>query len=203
MRGRQKDKLREVLVARDFGALERWAGQTRVPLRLLFSLTYDRDVLVRYRAIEAIGRVADGLAADDVEKVRVFIRGLIWLMTEESGGIGWHAPEAIAEICVRVPAFFEEYARLLPQFLEEESFVASTCGALHRLAPLPPELARDCCSRLIALSENQEKFQTYDSGTGRLAETTVGRLATQVAAGCATRQPENAQAAAGHAGEVS
>ncbi len=184
MGAKQKEKVRAILVARDFEALNDWANKTRAPLRRLFSLTYDNDVLIRYRAIEAIGRVAMSTAEYDMEKVRVFIRGLIWLMTEESGGIGWHAPETIAEICVRVPTLFEEYAKLLPQFLEEESFVPSTCGALHRLAPLTPGLIHDHTSSLATLFEDKERFQTYDFSTGTLAETTIGQMARQVVESC-------------------
>jgi len=154
-----------------------WTAETPAPLRLLFPLTYDREALVRHRAIEAIGKVAGIIAAHDTEKVRVFVRGLIWLMTEESGGIGWHAPEAIAEICVRVPALSEEYAELLPQFLEEEVFVPSTCAALCRLVPLPPELIRHHVAHLTALSEDEEEFQAYDFATGSVVKTTVGQLA--------------------------
>ncbi len=136
MGAKRKEKIRAILAARDFPALRQWATETRAPLRLLFSLTYDSDTLIRYRAIEAIGKTAALVAAYDMEKVRTFVRGLIWLMTEESGGIGWHAPEAIAEICIRVPVLYNEYAKLLPQFLEEESFAPSAVAALHRLASL-------------------------------------------------------------------
>ncbi len=169
-----------MLAARDFAALEKWMKESRNPLRLLFSLTYDSDPLIRHRAIEAIGRTAAFIATYDMENVRVFIRGLIWLMTEESGGIGWHAPEAIAEVCVQVPALFDEYAKLLPQFLEEESFVPSTCVALHRIAPLSPETIQCNASSLAAFKEDEERIQIYDFDTGNLQETTVGFLARQI-----------------------
>jgi len=178
---RRKDKIRAILAARDLEALDLWVGETRAPLRQLFSLTYDGEPLIRYRAIEAIGRVAAMVAANDLEKVRVFTRGLIWLMTEESGGIGWHAPEAIAEVCLRVPTLYEEYARLLPQFLEEEAFAPSVCAALHRLAPLPPELLGEYASHLVARVGDGQRYQTYDTASGRTVETTVGQLAGQVA----------------------
>lgn len=180
MSTKSKERVRKILAIRDFEALKKWAGETRAPLRLLFSLTYDSDTLIRYRAIEAIGETAALISSYDTEKVRTFTRGLIWLMTEESGGIGWHAPEAIAEICIKVPVLFDEYAKLLPQFLEEESFVPSTCGALHRLAPLSAELIGDYASKLITLKEDEERFQTYDFATGNLVETTVGQLARQI-----------------------
>ena len=180
MSTKRKERIRKILATRDFEALGKWMKEMRAPLRVLFSLTYDDDALICCRAIEAIGKTSAFIAAYDMEKVRIFIRGLIWLMTEESGGIGWHAPEAVAEICFRVPALFEEYAKLLPQFLKEESLAPSTCAALYRLAPLSPELIRDHSSFLTALSQDEERFQIYDFATGNLAETTVGQLARQV-----------------------
>ena len=196
MSSRRKDKIRAILETRDSEALEKWVGEARAPLRLLFSLTYDSDVLIRLRAIEAIGRVAGIIAGSDMDKVRVFVRGLIWLMTEESGGIGWHAPEAIAEICVRVPAFHDEYAAMLPQFLDEEAFVPSTCAALCRLAPLPSELIGRLAPQLIALSEDQTEFQTYDPNSGGVVETTIGQLARKAAeaGGVQMREPQCAAA---------
>ncbi|MCP4674579.1 MAG: hypothetical protein GY854_03495 [Deltaproteobacteria bacterium] len=180
MGAKRKEIVRKILAARDFNSLEEWVKDSRNPLRLLFSHTYDSDTLIRYRAIEAIGRTAAFIATDNLEKVRIFVRGLIWLMTEESGGIGWHAPEAIAEICVQVPVLFDEYAKLLPQFLEEESFVPSTCAALYRIAPMSPKIIRDHVPELIILTKDEERFQTYDFDTGNLMETTIGRLAGQM-----------------------
>ncbi len=180
MRARRKQRIRNILKERDFKALDKWAKETRAPLRILFSLTYDSNPLICYRAIEAIGRVAAFIAPHDTEKVRTFIRSLIWLMTEESGGIGWHAPEAIAEICIRVPVLFEEYANLLPQFLEERSFVPSTLAALSSLAHQSPDLVSCDIPFLTVLFDDDEIYQTYDSATGFLNETTVGQLARQV-----------------------
>jgi len=47
------------------------------------------------------------------ERVREYIRRLLWLLNEESGGIGWSAPEAIAEIIVCIPELLEPYAHIM------------------------------------------------------------------------------------------
>jgi hypothetical protein len=180
MSRRKKEEIRKILSARDLDALDDWSARTRSPLRVLFTLTYEDDPLLRYRAIEAIGRTAAAIAGTDVERVRVFIRGQIWLMTEESGGIGWHSPETIAEVCLRVPQIHEEYAKMLPQFLEEEFFAPSTCAALYKLLPLPPGFVGRFVPLLETCAESDRPHHTYDSSTGTLSETTVGELARLV-----------------------
>ena len=202
MGARRKDRVRAILSARDLEALDLWVGGMRAPLRLLFSLTYDSDALMRHRAIEAIGRAAAIIAAGDLEKVRVFVRGLIWSMTEESGGIAWYAPEAIAEVCVQVPDLFEEYARLLPQFLEEDAFAPSACAALLRLAPMSSELVGDYAALLIARLEDEAEFQIYDPTSGHLVETTVGQMARQVAQAGGVYGDEPATGAATPSGAI-
>ncbi|MCP4602976.1 MAG: hypothetical protein GY847_21080 [Proteobacteria bacterium] len=151
MSARSKKEVRVILGARDLIALEKWILNTRAPLRTLFSLTYDADALIRWRAIEAIGRAAKIIGEFDIEKVCVFLRGLMWLMTDESGGIGWHAPEAIAEVLFNVPSLVEKYSRLLPQYMSEESFAPGACAALNRIAPLKPDLICEHASILTVL----------------------------------------------------
>ncbi|MDJ0762503.1 MAG: hypothetical protein QNJ97_05885 [Myxococcota bacterium] len=128
------------MASRDVRALEQWVLRTPACLRVLFSLTYDPDPLIQWRALEAIGRAGVQISARDTEKVRIFIRGLIWLMTDESGGIGWRAPEAIAEILVNVPTLGEEYAGLLPQYLCEPSLGQSAHAAMARISASFPEV---------------------------------------------------------------
>ena len=130
----QKAEVRELLVQRDLDGLLAWAGATRNPQRILFSLTFAVDELIKWRAIEAVGRVAGVQAGSDIQKVRDFIRRLLWLMNDESGGLGWHAPESIGEILVNVPALVNEYAGLLPAYLREEPFQRGVHHAVYRVA---------------------------------------------------------------------
>jgi hypothetical protein len=55
-----------------------------------------------------------------------------------TGGLGWHAPEVIAEILVNVPALIPEYAGLLPSYLREEPFERGTHFAVYRVALVDP-----------------------------------------------------------------
>ena len=176
MASKRKEEIRGILSARDFKALDKWLKERRSPLRLLFSLTFDRDKLIRYRAIEAIGRAAEFTAKFDMEQVRNFMRSLIWMMTEESGAVGWYAPEAMAEICVRVDTIYDEFAMLIPQFLSEEAFVPSACAALHRLAPKSRVIVLENMKLLRPLLRSKKQVELYDYETGAFREISVGRL---------------------------
>jgi hypothetical protein len=135
----RKTEVKELLRRRDYAALLRWAASTRNPQRILISLSFDRDELLRWHAIAAFGRIAALQAEENLEKVRDSIRRLLWLMNDESGGLGWHAPEMIAEILVNVPTLIPEYAGLLPSYLHEEPFERGTHFAVYRVALVDPK----------------------------------------------------------------
>ena len=95
------------------------AGRKRRVLGLLISLTFDPDPLIAWRAIEAMGVAADHIAEDAPDHVREHLRRLYWLLSEESGGICWRAPEAIAEIVCRRPLIFADYIPVVVTLIEE------------------------------------------------------------------------------------
>jgi hypothetical protein len=193
--GQRKERLRRLLTDRDLAGLASWAAENSDPLGGLFSLTYDSDDLTRWRAIEAIGIAGERLAKSDIEKVRNFIRKLLWSMNDESGGVGWHAPEAIGELLFRTPSLIEDYAKLLPQFLAEPPFAVGAHFAIARIAPLSDELISKCSGTLresleneipvirayacIALRERLEQDDAevtlYDFARGELQLTTVAK----------------------------
>ena len=128
-----------MLSHRDLVEIRRWAAEEPNPLRTLMSLTFDGEALIRWRAIEVMGPVAADQAAIDPERVREFLRRLLWLMNDESGGVSWHSPEMIGEVLVNVPSLIKEYAPLLPSFLHEEPFERGTHLALWRVARIKPD----------------------------------------------------------------
>ena len=66
-----------------------------------------------------MGQAASRVAERDHRSVRDHLRRLLWLMSEESGGICWRAPEAMAEIVHRTPRLFSEYAPVVMSLLHE------------------------------------------------------------------------------------
>lgn len=121
----------------------------RVIKPLISALYAGGDEGVRWRAVTAIGQVVADLAERDMEAARVVMRRFIWSLNDESGGIGWGAPEAMAEIMARHEGLAREYAHILVSyirkdgnFLEYEPLQRGAVWGVGRLAEVRPELLR-------------------------------------------------------------
>ncbi len=84
----------------------------------LISFLCSCDKQVKQHAVKAIGIIVSKLADQDIEHSRVIMRRLMWSLNDESGGIGWGAPEAMAEIMVRHKRLAEEYHKILISYAE-------------------------------------------------------------------------------------
>ncbi len=111
--------LRGLLADGELAGIGELATGDRRVLPGLIPLTYDSDPEIAHRAVEAMGVVADRTGDGDPETVREALRRLNWLITEESGGICWRAPEAMAEIARRRPERFSAYIRIVLSLLRE------------------------------------------------------------------------------------
>jgi hypothetical protein len=140
-----KDTLRGLLVAGDLEAAAEMASEKKRVLGSLMALTFDADEEVGWRAIEAMGMGAERLSHHRPSHVKEHMRRLYWLITEESGGCFWRAPESMAEMGVRLPTLLEDLVPIafhLLETLEEEDLEHFRPGALYavgRLASLLPQ----------------------------------------------------------------
>lgn len=119
----------------------------------LFSALCNPKPLVRWRAVTGFGAVVAALAAKTPEKARVVMRRFIWSLNDESGGIGWGAPEAMAEIMTQSPLMATEYHNHVLAYIHEDH-CRPDCYLEHaplrrgamwgvaRLAQVRPELAQ-------------------------------------------------------------
>lgn len=137
-----KSSLRELLLEGDFEGIAELAAERKRVLGSLVSLTYDPDPQIGWRAVEALGAAARRVAEDDPAFVREHLRRLYWLISEESGGICWHAPAAMAEIVRAEPETFPDYVPiiifLILTMAEEDldHFKADCLWAIGRLGSL-------------------------------------------------------------------
>ncbi|MEJ2716356.1 MAG: HEAT repeat domain-containing protein [Deltaproteobacteria bacterium] len=143
----------------------------------LLSLFCHDDEEVRWRAITAAGEVVEHLAATDRESARVIMRRLIWSLNDESGGIGWGAPEAMGEIMARDEAFAQEYSSIFisymaeeGNFLEYEILQRGLLWGLVRLAQARPHLLEGAVPHLSSYLESR------DAGVRGLAALAAGLL---------------------------
>ena len=131
----------------------------------LFSLFYNTNDLIRWRAITAMGAVVSGLADQDMESARVVMRRLIWNLNDESGGIGWGSPEAMGEIMARHFRLAEEYAFLLVSYINEQGnyiehpiLQRGVLWGLGRLAHSCPELVNHAAPFLLTYMRSEDAF---------------------------------------------
>ena len=156
-RGRQrKEEARKILLARNFSDLQTWYESERTAVRTLSSLLFDADRLVCWRAAEALGRTAALENERDPEIVQRLLRRLFWQLNDESGNLGWYAPQAIAEILANTPAFLTEHARVLVSFLPEEPFEIGVRWGLARIAAVDKKVFADTAAGELLLRSLSE-----------------------------------------------
>jgi len=113
----------------------------------LFGLLYHGELLVRWRAVAAMGAVVSKLAEIQMEAARIVMRRFMWNLNDESGGIGWGSPEAMGEIMARHTGLAREYGAILVSyanpggnFLEHPGLQHGVLWALGRLGRVRPEV---------------------------------------------------------------
>jgi hypothetical protein len=121
----------------------------------LFSLLLSSDENVKWRAVTAMGATVENLADHDMESARVIMRRLMWSLNDESGSIGWGAPEVMGEIMARHESLAGEYALMLVSYCDEEGnyleyepLQRGLMWGLLRLARLRPHLLQDASPHL-------------------------------------------------------
>jgi hypothetical protein len=137
-----KRTIQQALERNDLDAVVSLVQQHRRALSQLVRTAYDKDTLAGWRAIKAIGRVAKALVKTDDEFLRVTVRKLLWSLSDESGGIGWAAPEILGEIVSADPKKFSDIIPLIAEVyeIEEKVFRPGVVYALMRIAETDPEL---------------------------------------------------------------
>ena len=199
--------MRRLLEAFEPGAVDGWAAAEPGAWAALQRFLFDADDLLRWRAVEAGGRVAAARARVEVEAARDMVRRALWLMNDESGGVLWVGPEVIGAVLAHVPALDAEFLDVLASFLEEEPFRAGTRWALWRVALERPAAVAAAAGDALAaslgdpdpavrghaalalasargagatssLARDPAPLRVFDPRTGRFRATTVGGAAS-------------------------
>lgn len=86
----------------------------------LFSAICRPEESVRWFAISCFGVVLGELVKEDKEAARVVMRRFLWSLNDESGGIGWGAPESMAESMICSSLLREEYLHMLVSYAKHD-----------------------------------------------------------------------------------
>lgn len=124
---------------------------------------FNVNPIVKWRAISVGGYLIASLTATDLESSKIFIRRLIWNLTEESGGCPYGSPELIGESLANSRTLAEIYAPIfisyiMPDgnFLEHEPLQAGVLWGLRRLAEKHPDLCTDALPFLCELLDSED-----------------------------------------------
>ncbi|PIE59941.1 MAG: hypothetical protein CSA32_01345 [Desulfobulbus propionicus] len=88
-------------------------------INVLFSAIC-RGEQTRWFAITCMGSTVARLAKQEMEEGRMIMRRLLWSLNDESGGIGWGAPESMAEIMCAQKQLGQEYNHMLLSYMRED-----------------------------------------------------------------------------------
>lgn len=129
-----KKDVMQALLGADFALIAELAKQHKRVFSILISVTFDKESLIAWRAIEAMGVAVGAVADESPAKARDIIRRLLWSVTEESGSIGWSAPEMLAEAVVNRPGQFLDLPPIILSLSDEPPFLRGVLWAMGRLA---------------------------------------------------------------------
>ena len=136
-----KQRLVNALEANDDEAVRTLALQSRKVFSVLVRLAYDKTTLIGWRSIRATGHVATLYVKNNYTFLRDAIRKLLWSLSDESGGIGWSAPEILGEIVSADPVKMSDVIPLIADIfsIDERVFRPGVLYALKRISETEPE----------------------------------------------------------------
>ncbi|MFC1972680.1 DVU0298 family protein [Chloroflexota bacterium] len=96
---------------------------------------YETDENLSWPAIETVaGLMKRWWQAGNQDKVREYVRILLWQLNDESGGIGWNAPQTIAEVVMAIPQLLDPYcSMMIARTIDEPALIKSGLWGIGRL----------------------------------------------------------------------
>jgi len=117
----------------------------------LFSALYRPEEVLRWHTVTIFGEVLTRLAEKDMEAARIIMRRYLWSLNDESGGIGWGAPEAMAEAMFHHDRLCDEYLHMLISYMQQDGELEHQDGNFLEL----PELQRGVLWGICRLAEKR------------------------------------------------
>jgi HEAT repeat protein len=149
---REKRRISKLLGSSDIESIIKELRQLPLAkvINPLIGALCSNDERVRWHAVTALGPIVASMADRDMEGARVVMRRLMWSLNDESGGIGWGAPESMGEIMASHDGLAQEYGHILVAYMREEGFFLELemlqrglMWGLGRLAQVRPSLLKE------------------------------------------------------------
>ncbi len=151
-----KKKVLEILAEDDLQSIRQQlaAYEEHGLVNPLFSALYRPEEVLRWHAVSVFGDVLDRLAEKDMEAARIVMRRFLWSLNDESGGIGWGAPEAMAEAMAQNERLCDEYLHMLISYMRPDGPLEHQDGNFLEL----PALQRGLLWGIGRLAENRSEL---------------------------------------------
>jgi hypothetical protein len=163
-------QVNDLLIKRDFETLVVLCEKDRRAWQEVRYSLYSLDERISWAAIEATAKLMEKWwKSGKEEKVKNHIRTLFWSMTDESGGIGWSAPQTVAEIIATIPEIIDPYgSMLIAHTIDEPPLINGCLWGIGRMGRLIAGSIDFFQGRLLAA------FQIDDAETLGLASRAMG-----------------------------
>ena len=120
----------------------------------LFSALCRPEEMLRWHTVTIFGEVLARLADKDMDAARIVMRRYLWSLNDESGGIGWGAPEAMAEAMYHHDRLCDEYLHMLISYMRPDGPLEHQDGNFLEL----PELQRGLLWGISRLAEKRAEL---------------------------------------------
>ncbi len=129
----------------------------------LLCFLFETGEVIKWRAVRAVGITVSAIAEKALEPARTIMRRLIWSLNDESGGIGWGAPEAMGEIMAENETLAREYYRILVSYIDEngnllenDELERGVMWGIDRLVQKRPELLHEWTGPVLAQLKSRD-----------------------------------------------
>lgn len=156
---KNKRKILNILESGDLEHIRRQLDVLPVKsvVNALFSAVCRGEDQVHWHGVICMGIYVARLADADMEEARIVMRRMLWSLNDESGGIGWGIPEAMAEVMKCHQGLAREYIHMLisymredgselfqdGNYLEHEALQRGLLWGIGRLAETRPDMLRE------------------------------------------------------------
>ena len=154
-----KKNILSLLESRDLQEITRLKASPFKIINNLISLSYDKKSIIAWRAIEAVGLFTGEMAKEDSEFVRNIVGRLLWMIRDESGGIGWSVPEMLGEIVKNNPVLCADIAPIVVSFYEELMLATGVLWAAGSMGNLSKETIEGAVPLIRPFLKSSEAVQ--------------------------------------------